>query len=231
MSTATATEHASGDGRARPKWLLHHFDTPAQQFGTARLGMWLFLAQEVLFFGALFVIYSVFRASYPEMFKAASQQLDKIMGTTNTVVLIFSSLTAALAVNAAQKGKRHATSLYLLVTIACACVFLAIKFFEYQHKFDAGLLPGPAFKPIDEHLVKGLDLKSNSGSFFALYFMMTGLHALHVVVGIVVFIWILIRNLRGNFSKEYFTAVDITALYWHFVDLVWIFLFPLFYLI
>jgi cytochrome c oxidase subunit 3 len=231
MSTATATEHARGDGRARPKWLLHHFDTPAQQFGTARLGMWLFLAQEVLFFGALLILYGVFRSFYPDMFKAASQQLDKIMGATNTVVLIFSSLTAALAVNAAQKGKRHATSLYLLVTIACACVFLAIKYIEYKHKIDAGLLPGPAFKPHDELLAKGLDLKPNSGTFFALYFVMTGLHALHVVVGIVVFVWILIRNIMGNFSREYFTAVDIAALYWHFVDLVWIFLFPLLYLV
>ncbi|MCL2724907.1 MAG: cytochrome c oxidase subunit 3 family protein [Polyangiaceae bacterium] len=223
---ATAAEH---DGYARPKWLAHHFYTPAQQFNTAKLGMWLFIAQEILFFGALFVAYGVYRNWYPEMFKLASHQLDKTLGAANTLVLLFSSLMAALAVSAAQKGKRMATGTYLLVTIACACVFLAIKFVEYKHKVDLGLLPGTHFEPNLPHGVPSLP--ANSGSFFALYFLMTGLHALHVLVGIGVLTWIWIRNLRGAFSKENYTAVFVAALYWHFVDIVWIYLFPALYLI
>lgn len=224
---AESTAHA-----AHPPHLAHHFDTPAQQFDAAKLGMWAFLAQELLFFSGLFVAYGVYRSWYPEMFRAASHQLDKIMGATNTIVLLFSSFTAAMAVRSAQLGKKKATGNYLLVTILCACMFLVIKYFEYHHKFDAGLLPGRFFHPHAAHLVANSPpLPPNTGSFFSIYFMMTGVHGVHVIVGIGVLIWIYLRNQRGDFSKEFFTPVDIAALYWHLVDLVWIYLFPLLYLI
>ena len=238
MSTeaAKADDHSHEAGHAHghhgPKWLAHHFDTPAQQFDAAKLGMWAFLGQELLFFSGLFVAYGVYRSWYPEMFRAASHQLDKIMGATNTIVLLFSSFTAAMAVRSTQLRKKNQTSGYLVVTILCACAFLVIKFFEYSHKFSAGLLPGRFYHPHVEHLVQGAPpLPPNTGSFFSIYFMMTGVHGVHVAVGIGVLLWILKRNIRGDFSKEYFTAVDLAALYWHLVDLVWIYLFPLLYLI
>jgi cytochrome c oxidase subunit III len=215
-------DHAHGHGHHGPKWLAHHFDTPAQQFDAAKIGMWAFLVQELLFFSGLFVAYGVYRSWYPEMFRAASHQLDKIMGATNTIVLLFSSFTAAMAVRSSQLGKKKATTNFILV----------IKYFEYSHKFHAGLLPGRFFHPHAEHLVANSPpLPPNTGSFFSIYFMMTGVHGVHVLVGIGVLIWILLRNMRGDFSKEFFTPVDIVALYWHLVDLVWIYLFPLLYLI
>jgi len=236
MSTEAAHADAPHGGEAHghhgPKWLAHHFDTPIQQFDTAKLGMWAFLAQELLFFSGLFVAYGVYRSWYPETFRIASQQLNKEMGAFNTVVLLFSSFTAAMAVRSAQLGKQKATGNFILVTIGCACAFLVVKFFEYRHKFEAGLLPARFFHPHAEHLEHGLtEMPDHSGSFFSLYFIMTGVHGLHVIIGIGVLIWIWIRNNRGDFSKEYFTPVDIVALYWHLVDLVWIYLFPLLYLI
>jgi cytochrome c oxidase subunit III len=237
MSSDAATEHAhddhaGGHGHHGPKWLAHHFDTPAQQFDAAKIGMWAFLVQELLFFSGLFVAYGVYRSWYPEMFRAASHQLDKIMGATNTIVLLFSSFTAAMAVRSSQLGKKQATSRFIVITIVCACIFLVVKYFEYQHKFHAGLLPGRFFHPHVAHLVPNTPpLPANTGSFFSIYFMMTGIHGIHVIVGIGVLIWILMRNMRGDFSKEFFTPVDIVALYWHLVDLVWIYLFPLLYLI
>lgn len=223
--------HAHDDhGHHGPKWLAHHFDTPAQQFDAAKLGMWAFLAQELLFFSGLFVAYGVYRSWYPEMFKLASHQLNKEMGAFNTVVLLFSSFTAAMAVRSAQLGKQKATGNFILVTIACALGFLVVKYFEYSHKFHSGLLPGRYFDP--HHLEHGVTtLPNEASSFFSIYFMTTGVHGVHVVVGIGVMIWIWIRNQRGEFSKEFFTPVDIVALYWHLVDLVWIYLFPLLYLV
>jgi cytochrome c oxidase subunit 3 len=221
MSTASES-HEEEHGHHGPKWLQHHFETPVQQFDAAKLGMWAFLAQELLFFSGLFVAYGVYRSWYPEMFKMASHQLNKEMGATNTAVLLFSSFTAAMAVRATQLGKQKATGNYLLATIGCACMFLVIKYFEYAHKFEAGLLPGRYFHPHLEHLEHGVtSLPANTGSFFSLYFMMTGVHGVHVVVGIGVLTWMWLRNRRGDFA----------ALYWHLVDLVWIYLFPLLYLI
>lgn len=232
-SEAHAHAHAEGEhGHHGPKWLQHHFDTPVQQFDAAKLGMWAFLAQELLFFSGLFVAYGVYRSWYPEMFKAASHQLNKEMGAFNTVVLLFSSFTAAMAVRSSQLGQKKATGNYILVTIACAFGFLVVKYFEYTHKFHAGLLPGRFFSPHPDHLAHGAtSLPAHTESFFSLYFMMTGIHGIHVIVGIGVLIWIWLRNQRGDFSKEFFTPVDITALYWHLVDLVWIYLFPLLYLV
>jgi cytochrome c oxidase subunit III len=231
---SSAVEAAAGHedhGHDHPKFLQHQFDTPAQQFDAAKIGMWAFLGQELLFFSGLFVAYGIFRSWYPEMFSQASHQLDRIMGATNTIVLLFSSLTAALAVRSAQTGNKAATSRFLLITIACAFVFLIVKYFEYVHKFEAGLLPAHYFHPHKEHLAAGTAVPDNAGSFFAIYFMMTGVHGVHVLVGIGVLIWMWRRNERGEFSAKYFTPIDLAALYWHLVDLVWIYLFPLLYLI
>jgi len=234
MSTEAAAHNAEhgGDGHhAHPAYLAHHFDTPVQQFDTAKLGMWVFLVQELLFFSGLFVAYGVFRNWYPEMFRAASHQLDKTMGAANTVVLLFSSLTAALAVRSSQLGKQKETSRYLIITIACAFIFLFVKYFEYKAKFDHGLLPGHYYAPVAAHLHPGPPLPTNGHIYFSLYFIMTGIHAIHIIVGIGVLFWVLHRNNKGEFSKDYFTPVDIVALYWHLVDLVWIYLFPLLYLV
>ena len=244
-ATAAENEHEHAEGEEHhgdhPKWLQHHWDTPAQQFDAAKVGMWAFLGQELLFFSGLFVAYAIYRTWYGDAFAAASHELSRPLGTTNTCVLLFSSLTAALAVRASQLGKKNETTILILVTIACAFGFLCIKYMEYHVKFEHGLLPGSffgtprdmlTFQPIPgastEHAAA---LPPHSHAFFSLYFVMTGLHAIHVIVGIGVWIWILRRNLRGDFNKRYWTPVDIAALYWHLVDLVWIYLFPLLYLI
>jgi len=233
---ATESDHAHAD--AHPAFLAHHFDTPLQQFDAAKLGMWAFLGQELLFFSGLFVAYGVFRLWHPEAFAEASHQLNKTMGMVNTIVLLFSSLTAALAVRSAQKGEKDQTTILLIITIVCAFIFLGVKYFEYEHKFHSGLLPGRWFGVAREfpsgELLKGEEiplLPAGASAFFSLYFVMTGVHAVHIIVGIGVLTWILRRNIRGEFSKEYFTPVDNVALYWHLVDLVWIYLFPLLYLI
>ena len=223
--------HGDDHYHAHPDYLAHHFDTPQQQFDAAKIGMWSFLVQEILFFSGVFVAYGVFRSWYPETFSAAAQQLNRPMGATNTVVLLFSSLTAALAVRSSALGKQKETTRWIILTILCACTFLVVKYFEYAHKFEGGLLPGKFFHPHAAHLVAGsAPLPANAHVFFSIYFMATGIHGIHVLVGIGVFTWILKRNLRGDF-KQYNAAVDMTALYWHLVDLVWIYLFPLLYLI
>lgn len=228
----------SGPHAGSRTWLAHHFETPVQQFESAKLGMWLFLAQEVLFFSGLFVAYGVYRMNYPEAFEAGSAQLDRIIGGFNTCVLLISSFTAAMAVRSAQLGKKSQTSMHLLITIACAFAFLVIKYFEYAAKFEHGLLPGEHWHPHMEYVHPWVDgvttvaaMPPKTHIFFGIYFVLTGLHGLHVAIGIGVLMWVWLRNQRGEFGPEYFTPVDIAALYWHLVDLVWIYLFPLLYLI
>lgn len=231
-------DHADHGEHHGPKWLAHHFDTPVQQFDTAKLGMWAFLAQELLFFSGLFVAYGVFRSWYPEMFVEAASHLNRPMGATNTVVLLFSSFTAAMAVRSSQLGEKEKTRWFLLLTIICAFIFLGVKYFEYGHKFHEGLLPGHFFGHQYEGIFGAIPadaevphLPNNAHIFFSIYFVLTGVHGVHVAIGIGIMIWMMIRNERGDFSKEYFTPIDLTALYWHLVDLIWIYLFPLLYLI
>jgi cytochrome c oxidase subunit 3 len=298
MTAASEHEHEEhGHGHDHPAFLQHHFDTPKQQYDAAKLGMWAFLAQELLFFSGLFVAYGIFRSWYPDAFGAGSHELNRSMGAINTCVLLFSSLTAALAVRASQLEERRHTSILIILTIGCAFAFLVVKYFEYGHKFHDGLLPGQYFgtprhmidheymalNPIAVVGLAGIpvlgiaslaqylrgkkgagllllatlvwigiafgafhtghifatpdphgetpDLPDRTHVFFSLYFVMTGLHALHVIVGIGIWFWILRRNIRGDFSKNYFQPVDNSALYWHLVDLVWIYLFPMLYLI
>lgn len=230
----------STDAHADAEFLQHHYDTPVQQFNTAKLGMWVFLAQEMLFFSGLFVAYGVYRSWYPEAWVVGSHLLDYKMGTINTCVLLVSSFTAVMSVRSAQRGDRQKTGMFLISTIVLAGAFMVVKYVEYTHKFEVGFLPGDHFAPHGEGLAEIVEAARESGvnglpfhlrSFFGLYFIMTGVHGLHVLIGMFVMAWMAIRNARGEFSKRYFTPIEMTALYWHLVDIIWIFLFPLLYLI
>ena len=179
---------------------------------SARLGIWAFLATELLLFGGLFTVYAVFRLSYPDLFHVQHLKLNRIMGALNTVLLLTSSLSMAIGIAAIRQGRQRILKIALAVTLALAAGFLCIKYFEWSEDFSHGLYPA-------------------SNLFFGLYFMMTGLHGLHVLFGMLVMVWLLLRAQRGEFSADYNTPVEITGLYWHFVDLVWIYLFPLLYLI
>ena len=214
--------------------LLHHFAEPQQQEDSASLGMWIFLGTEVMFFGGLFCAYLIYRLAYFGDFAAASQTLSWKLGATNTAVLICSSLTVVFAVYAAQQGKRTMLIGSLVFTIILGFAFLGIKATEYAEKFEKHHVPGPSFQfdnvPVPGHP----DQMANRGHaqiYFALYFIMTGLHALHMIIGIGFFTWLLFAAWRGRFTPEYNTPVEMGGLYWHFVDIVWIYLFPLLYLI
>jgi cytochrome c oxidase subunit 3 len=204
--------------------LAHHFDSLEQQTEATTLGMWVFLVTEVLFFGGLFATYMIYRSWYPDAFAAASHELDVVLGTTNTVVLITSSLTMALAVHAAQLGQRKLLMTFLIVTMILGGVFLGIKSVEYYHKFVEHHIPGPGFQFEKEYF-------RHAQIFFSLYFVMTGLHALHMIIGIGIMLVMLWWSWNGTITAEYSSPIEISGLYWHFVDIVWIFLFPLLYLI
>lgn len=201
----------------------HHFESLPQQEASARLGMWLFLAQELLFFSAVFVAFFVFQYLYPEGFLEAHRTLSIPLGTLNTVVLLTSSLTMALAVRAAQLGNNKEVVRQLAFTIALASIFMVVKYFEYSAKIEKGMLPGQWYTY--EGLPEGASV------FFTMYFVMTGLHGLHIVIGIGVLAWILLRARKNQFSAEYYAPVENVGLYWHLVDLIWIFLFPFLYLV
>ena len=224
-SPAEAGAHGHAHAHAHHPALQHHFDTLDQQQHAATFGMWVFLVTEVLFFGGLFMAYVLYRTWYPEMFVHASSQLDIKLGAINTIVLIGSSLTMALAVHAAQTGNRRAIVWFLVLTMILGAVFLGIKVIEYAQKFEHHLVPGPYFQfPAEWGGATGQ-------LYFSLYFAMTGLHALHMIIGMGIMTVITIMAVKNRFSPEWYTPVEITGLYWHFVDIVWIFLFPLLYLI
>lgn len=211
-------------GPERSPFLQSHFTEMVQQFDAAKIGMWLFLVTEVLLFGGLFVGYGIMHASHPEAFKAAHHHLDRTLGALNTIVLLVSSFTMVMAVWAASVSKKKLVVLFLILTILLAGVFLVVKYFEYSHKFHDGLLPGK-FYTHQGDTVPGQFL------FFSFYFMMTGLHGIHVLAGMVALSWLLWRALRGDFGAGYYGPVDLVGLYWHLVDMIWIYLFPLMYLI
>jgi cytochrome c oxidase subunit III len=201
----------------------HHFDDLEQQHQASWLGMWVFLATEIMFFGGMFLGYTIYRTAYPQAFADASNHLDVWLGTVNTAVLICSSFTMALAVRAAQLGRAKPAILFLLLTIVLGAVFLAIKFTEYHAKFIEHLVPGGAFV-YDEARAAAAEI------FFSFYFAMTGMHALHMLIGVGLLATLIVKTARGRFSADYYTPVELIGLYWHFVDIVWIFLFPLLYL-
>jgi cytochrome c oxidase subunit 3 len=207
--------------------LAIQFDDPAQQKLSATLGMWAFLATEVMFFGGMFAAYAVYRFWYPHAWAEASRELDLLLGTVNTAVLLTSSLTMALAVDAARHGTRQQISRWLVVTIVLGLVFVGIKAYEYHHKWVEHFVPGRYFQWHEG------DVRTAGAAelFFSFYFAMTGLHAFHMLIGFGVLGYILRRARRGDFSPDYYTPVEMSGLYWHFVDIVWVFLFPLLYLI
>jgi cytochrome c oxidase subunit 3 len=219
--------------------LLHHFATESQQKNAASLGMWLFLAQEVMFFGGMFCAYLIYRYKYFPDFGSASQQLDIRLGAINTVVLICSSLTVVLGVRAAQLGKRMALVFWLLATIVLGLVFLGIKADEYAEKFEKHHVPGASFSyhellpgqmkfaPEDRQYAN----PHHAEMYFSLYFAMTGMHALHMIIGVGLFGYLAYMAWRGRYTPNYYTPIENAGLYWHFVDIVWIYLFPLLYLI
>jgi cytochrome c oxidase subunit 3 len=207
-----------------PSALAHHFEDLGQQREAATLGMWIFLATEVLFFGGLFLTYLVYRSWYPGAFTAGSHEMLVWAGTLNTAVLITSSLTMALAVHAAQVGNRRLLMTFLVVTLLLGCVFLGVKSFEYYTEYIEHHFPGAGFEFPAEYF-------RPAQIFFSLYFLMTGLHALHMIVGIGIMCVMLWMSYRGVITPEYNNPIEIAGLYWHFVDIVWIFLFPLLYLI
>jgi cytochrome c oxidase subunit 3 len=313
----------AGEAHSHTPHLAHHFDSLEQQFDSGKLGMWLFLATEILLFSGLFCAYAVYRANHPEIFVYAHQFLDKNWGAINTVVLICSSFTMAMGVRCAQLGRTTALVVCLALTLLGGFGFLGIKYVEYKAKWEHGLLWGTHYKPLhslsnhegdhqastthaggpsEGKLVRGVSLGESANpsigstavalhdptapasallasgtstvlmttaagvaversailpagsgpegvtqaareefahgaeprnvqTFFAVYFAMTGLHGVHVIVGMLCIGWVLIRSLKGHFGPEYFTPVDLVGLYWHLVDLIWIFLFPLLYLI
>ncbi len=336
----TATHGHAAEHHAHSPHLAHHFDTPQQQFDSGKLGMWLFLATEILLFGGLFCAYAIYRSTHPEIFQYGHKFLDVKMGGVNTIVLICSSLTMAWAVRCAQQGKKTGLIVLLFLTLACAGAFMGIKYVEYSHKIHSGLLWGTNYKPqlnghgetseptgaaaqhgapgatastheapaapavpgdagahavpvterpgaavdpssSDVHPATAVEPKlptpvathapahappANDGStrslmadaaqgpaglaapvavdphtlgpsprnvqiFFGIYFAMTGLHGFHVLAGMICITWLIIGSFKNQFGPEYFTPVDLVGLYWHIVDLIWIFLFPLLYLI
>lgn len=204
--------------------LAHQFDDIEQQHESAALGMWIFLATEVLFFGGMFLGYAVYRGMYSSAFGQASRHLDVWLGGINTAALLCSSLTMALGVRAAQLGGRRTVVLFLLATIALASLFLGIKTVEYYHKYEEHLIPGSHFEFAAPHA-------NHAQLFFSFYFAMTGMHALHMIIGIGIMLLLILLTLRNRFSAEYHSPIEMTGLYWHFVDIVWVFLFPLLYLV
>jgi cytochrome c oxidase subunit 3 len=204
--------------------LQHHFDTLEQQQSSSTLGMWIFLVTEVMFFGGMFFAYTLYRMWYPDAWLAASSHLDIPLGAANTVVLLTSSLTMALAVRAAQSGQRNQQVVYILLTMILGFAFLGVKVVEYADKFEHHLVPGPGF------LFDG-PYARQAQIYFSVYFAMTGMHALHMIIGAGLLTWLLINAWKGVFTQEYNTPVELVGLYWHFVDIIWIFLFPLLYLV
>lgn len=207
-------------------FLQHHFDDLHQQLDSSTLGMWVFLLTEVMFFGGMFAAYTIYRVMYPGAFASTSRYMEPVLGGINTAVLICSSLTMALAVRFAQIGNRKLIRIFLILTMIFGIAFIGVKFSEYYMHWKEHLVPWLNFQ-YPEHP----EFFHNAQILFCFYFFMTGFHALHMFVGLGLLTWLLIKNERVNFGEVYYTPVEITGLYWHFVDLVWIFLFPLLYLI
>jgi cytochrome c oxidase subunit 3 len=223
MTPPASGEHA--DVNVHHPKLQHHFDDMAQQAEASTLGMWVFLVTEIMFFGGLFMAYLVYRTASPAAFREASHHLNVVYGTINTAVLICSSLTMAFAVRSAQTSQPARTQVkWLLLTMFLGAVFLGIKVIEYGEKFRDHIVPGPYFTWEGRY-------PAGAEMFYSLYFAMTGLHALHMVVGIGIMTVIAFMAYKRQFDSTYYTPVEVAGLYWHFVDIVWIFLFPLLYLI
>lgn len=210
--------------------LAHHFDDLDQQNESLNLGMWVFLVTEVMIFGGLFASYTVYRWLYPVAFSFGSGQLNWVLASVNTLVLISSSLTMALAVHGAQVGNRRSLVRCLLLTIALGLVFLVIKGFEYAEDYHEGLIPAPGYFHPEGASTLDANQLGQLRLFLGLYFCMTGLHAIHMIIGMGVLACLAVLAWRGRYAPEYHAPVEMAGLYWHFVDVIWIFLLPLLYL-
>lgn len=232
MSTANQTG-------SKTHHYAHHFESAEHEYTTAKQGVWTFLVTEVVMFGGLFVAYILFHHMYPEVFRVGSTFTDWRLGASNTVVLLTSSLTMALGIYYIQINKPKVSMRYLLVTVLCGAIFMCIKYIEYSHKLHLGLAPGGWFhgntpEMLEEihHKIPGLEkIPDNIALYFSFYFMMTGLHGIHVLFGMILILWVYFRMRRGDFSPSYYTAVEGVGLFWHLIDLIWIYLFPLLYLV
>lgn len=209
---------------AHPHGLAHQFEDMPQQKESALVGMWSFLVTEVLFFGGYFATYLYYRFQYPLAFAQGSHELDITLGAVNTVILIFSSFTMAMAVHKSHSGDKNGIMLFLVLTLVLGSAFLGIKAVEYSAKIEHGLVPGLFWHPHGE-------FSPNLALYFSLYFGMTGMHALHMIIGAGLLIWLMVKTAKGTYTAEYNAPIEIFGLYWHFVDIVWIFLFPLLYLL
>ncbi len=210
----------------------HHFDSAEHEYSSSKQGVWAFLCTEILMFGGLFVAYAIYHHMYPDVFRYGSRHfLNWKLGAINTVVLLTSSLTMALGIYYCQKLQKKKAVNMLLLTILCGAIFMVIKYFEYSHKFHEGWLPGAWFTPeaLKEAMENGAP--ANIPLYTSFYFMMSGLHGLHVLIGMGLIAWVAIRANRGEFGPDYYTPVEGVGLFWHVVDLIWIYLFPLLYLV
>lgn len=209
-----------------PHYQAHHFKSMDQQTASGKLGMWIFMGQELLFFSGLFCAYGYVRYMYPDMLRETQKYMDWRLGGINSIILLISSLTMSLCVRSARLNNKASSIKYLLVTMLCGVMFLIIKGYEWGSHFHEGLFPGRFYNP-DEAVV----ITSNMAHvFFGLYYTITGMHGLHIVVGVGLMIWLLIRSLKGEFNSENYVSLENVSLFWHLVDLVWIFLYPLLYL-
>jgi cytochrome c oxidase subunit 3 len=217
-------DHAHSESLA----LRVQFDTAEQQKDASSLGMWIFLITEIMFFGGMFAAYTVYRSWYPDVFAIASTSLNAPIGATNTCILLLSSFTMVMAVRAGQLGQQKAIVIFLILTLLFGFAFLGVKAIEWKEKFDEHHIPGQA-----EFHLEGLPApeQGHAQLFFSLYFAMTGLHAAHMVIGAGILLVLIAQARKGRFTADYYTPVDVAGLYWHFVDVIWIFLFPLLYLI
>jgi cytochrome c oxidase subunit 3 len=248
LDSAIATTHPEHDAAEHEHVFLpqhrHHFETEEQQREAGSFGMWLFLLTEIMFFGGMFFAYLLLRNWYYEPFVVASNQLNIGMGTANTAILITSGFFMALGVWAAEVRKRGLLVIFLILTTLFGLAFLGVKYFEYKEKYELHHIPGASFDvsqfvhpPIDAKTGKPVgnplspDMAQHTQLFFFLYFAMTGMHALHMIIGIGLLVWLLWRSQRGEFSAGYVAPIENFGLYWHFVDIVWLYLFPLLYLI
>ncbi|MCC6671364.1 MAG: cytochrome c oxidase subunit 3 family protein [Planctomycetes bacterium] len=210
-----------------PHVVAHHFDTAEAEFSADKLAMWLFLATEVLLFGGLFAAYFYYHGVYPETFKVGGHQLNWRLGALNTLILLFSSYTMAMGVRAAQLSQKALMQKMLGITVLCGLGFLVVKYFEYAAKVSHGLVPARWFSDHD-HVMAGVE---NGHLFFNFYWTMTAIHGLHVLIGMLLILWVMKGGAKGRFYGGYYLPVDLVGLYWHLVDLIWIFLFPLLYLV
>lgn len=242
VTAETKTHEDAHAAQTEGPRVAHHFYSYSQQKESATLGMWLFLAQEIMFFGGLFCCYIVYRFMYPEAFVHASHTLSVPIGTFNTGVLLLSSFTMALGVYYSQIGNNKRLVWMLIATLILGLVFVGVKLvYEWQPKYEHGLIPGAMLW--DPHMYAGMperevphyqymiDHPRQSHMFFLLYFTMTGMHALHMVIGFGLIIWLLVCVKMGLIDKYNYLKIEFFGFYWHFVDIVWVFLFPFFYLI